>query len=289
MGRGNRITMTSTSESFPPREQTPSLAPGNKDRQIFISDRRFIKQLNEIHQLKQFLFEEKVKFDPANLGSIDLGELNNLGYRPTGRLPTPEEWLLLDEKLTALTAYLDDELRPKIRIRQLTSYFGLMPLVLLFIVAISTIAYALYPYMLTRDTFAWYAIYFMTMLIWTISQGALGACAYLGTRITMKKSQGAPEADALSDAADITDLNVLRMRIILGSLFAFVIGLPISLQSLNNVANLLIDSSVKPTAADFAFILAPFLLGFSTNLVLAILSRGVASIQTFFGISSSRG
>jgi hypothetical protein len=281
--------MTSTSESFPPREQTLSLALGNKDRQIFIADRRFIKQLNEIHQLKQFLFEEKVKFDPAKLGSIDLGELNNLGYRPTGRLPTPEEWLLLDEKLTALTAYLDDELRPKIRIRQLATYFGILPLALLFIVAISTIAYALYPYILTRGTLAWYAVFYMTMLIWTISQGALGACAYLGTRITLKKGQDTSTSDLLGDAVDITDLNVLRMRIILGSLFAFVIGLPLSLQALNNVSNLLFDSSAKPTAADFAFILAPFLLGFSTNLVLAILSRGVASIQTFFGISSSRG
>jgi hypothetical protein len=33
--------------------------------------------------------------------------------------------------------------------------------------------------------------------------------------------------------------------------------------------------------------LVPFLLGFSTNLVLSVLDRFVSSVQTFFGIPSS--
>jgi hypothetical protein len=271
--------MTNITESAPPEVNTQR-----------ISDRGFIKQLNEIRALKQFLFEEKVNFNPDQLSSIDLEGLNNLEYSPYGggRSPTREEWKLLDKKFSALTAYLNEDLRPKIRIRQLGRYFGLIPLIFLFVVAISTIAYALYPFILTRDTLAWYAIFYTTMAIWTIAQGALGACAYLGTRVTLKKNQGISDSDILGDLVDITDVNVLRMRIILGSLFAFVIGMPISLQSLNNISKLMYDSTGNPTASDFVFILVPFLLGFSTNLVLAILGRCVASIQTFFGIPGSR-
>ena len=45
-----------------------------------IANERFIRQLDELRGLKEFLFEEKVQFKEEDLNSIDLEELNNLSY-----------------------------------------------------------------------------------------------------------------------------------------------------------------------------------------------------------------
>lgn len=85
-----------------------------------IANERFIRQLDELRGLKEFLFEEKVQFKEEDLNSIDLEELNNLSYSTSGRVPTADEWRTLDEKLTKLASYLSDDLRRKI----LSGIFG---------------------------------------------------------------------------------------------------------------------------------------------------------------------
>src|SRR5271163_2017277 len=52
-----------------------------------IANQRFIRQLDELRKLKEFLFEEKIQFKEEDLDIIDLEELNNLSYSPTGRVP----------------------------------------------------------------------------------------------------------------------------------------------------------------------------------------------------------
>jgi hypothetical protein len=86
------------------------------------------------------------------------------------------------------------------------------------------------------------------MLVWTIAQGGLGSCAYLGTRVAIKKAQGATESDLIRDSADITDINVLKIRIILGALFAFIIGLPVSFRALQMIYESMNDQtfSLRP-------------------------------------------
>src|SRR5215468_10768205 len=88
------------------------------DSTMFISDRHFCDQLDQVHKLKQFFFKEKVRFSAEQIPTIDLGPLNNLHYHASGRPPTDEQWRLLDEKLTTLASYLDDNLRRKFRIRE---------------------------------------------------------------------------------------------------------------------------------------------------------------------------
>ncbi len=56
-----------------------------------IANERFIRQLNELRGLKEFLFEEKAQFKEEDLDSIDLEELNNLSYSTSGRVPTADE------------------------------------------------------------------------------------------------------------------------------------------------------------------------------------------------------
>ena len=56
-----------------------------------IANQRFIRQLDELRKLKEFLFEEKIQFKEEDLDVIDLEELNNLSYSPAGRVPNAGE------------------------------------------------------------------------------------------------------------------------------------------------------------------------------------------------------
>jgi len=260
-----------------------------KSSMRFVGDQRFGNQLNQVRGLKQFLFEEKVRFNPNELGSIDLGPLNNLRYWRFGRQPTAVEWQLLDKKLSALTSYLDDDLRRKARIRELSIFFGLIPLTFLLLAVVSIVFYALYPLIIKdSNSFAFNVAFLLSLTVWTISQGGLGACAFLGTRVAIQKAQGITESKLLRESADITDVSVLRIRIIQGLLFGFLIGLPVSFPGLNRIWKSIFENDYNVSAADFALILMPFILGFSTNLVLVILDRSVLAIQTFFGLPHPR-
>lgn len=266
-----------------------SLAQSKKpsDPTRFISDRRFSHQLRQVLELKQFLFEEKVKFNPKQLGAIELGPLNNLSYRALGRLPTVEEWKMLDEKLSALASYLNEDLRRKIRIRELGVFFGTLPIIFLLLAISSTLFYMSYSRFLSQGII-FNLCFLVSITAWTVSQGGLGACAYLGTRVAVQKAQGLSDSKLFKDSADITDISVLKVRVIQGLLFAFLIGLPLSYQALDRILKSLYTEGYNVSASDFAVILLPFLLGFSTNLVLVILDRSILSIQTFFGLPSAK-
>lgn len=151
-----------------------------------ICDRRFINQLNQLRTLKEFLFEEKVAFASANIDGIDLGVLNNLRYKHTGRVPENFEWRLLDIKLDALTSYLNVDLRRKIRIRELGIFFGELPLVFLSCSIIATVAFVMLGRVGDSESVVAAFIWLVTMIIWAISQGGLGACAFLGTNVILK-------------------------------------------------------------------------------------------------------
>jgi hypothetical protein len=250
-----------------------------------ISDRRFVGQLQEIKNLKQFLFEQKVKFEPAQLGSIDLGSLNNLYFSPSGRVPTSEEWKLLDEKISILASYLSDELRQKIRVRELSVFFDTLPLAFL-LATLATVLYRfLYGGFLTKGTLLFNASFLLSLIVWTVAQGGLGACAFLGTRIATKRSEKGL-IDNFADVADVTDESILKIRIVLGCLFGSLIGVPIGSLAFDKMGSAIYDSTTNLTPSDFALILLPFMVGFSTNLVLAILERFIESIRTFFGIGA---
>jgi hypothetical protein len=107
---------------------------------------------------------------------------------------------------------------------------------------------------------------------WTLTQGTLGACAYLATRVAVRTNNPPPPqngaANLLGDAFDVTDRNVSAARIGLGPLFAFLIAIPFSAQALGSIISGTYDSQ-NLEIADFAKVILPFLLGFSTNLVLA--------------------
>ena len=265
----------------------PQLATGA------IANERFIRQLDELRTLKQFLFEEKVQFKEEDLESINFAELNNLSYSSRGRVPSIDEWRKLDEKLAKLTSYLGDDLRKKIRIRELGMFFSILPIIFLSITVVSIILYN-NLIILHSGSSANHIVWLIIMSTYTISQGGLGACAFLGTSVITKTSilnQISPQANPTTqenstprENVDLTDYNFLIIRVILGTSFAVILGLPYSTIGLNIFSDLYWQGN-PVTTETVILSLIPFLAGFSTNLVLVILGKFVLAIEAVFGSS----
>lgn len=252
-------------------------------RSEVIANERFIRQLDQLRELKEFLFEEKAQFREEDLGSIDLKELNNLFYSSSGRVPSADEWRTLDAKLAKLASYLTEELRRKIRIRELALFFKTLPIIFLAVSVLSTILYINLSYLLDSNS-SWRLLSWLIVVsAWAISQGGLGACAFLGTSVIMKDStfnQAAP-----AERIDLTDRNFLIIRVILGTLFAVLLGTPFSPLGLNVFSELYWRGDIPPNESNLMLSLIPFLAGFSTNLVLVVLGKFVVAIESVFGLS----
>jgi hypothetical protein len=265
------------------------------DHSESIADERFIRQLDQLRELKQFLFEEKVKFATDDLDCIDLAKLNNISYSSKGRVPSIGEWRILDAKLAKLASYLNDEMRRKIRIRELKVFFKNLPILFLSMLVISTILYVWLPWIAPTDSTWHLPSSLLICFTWLISQGGLGACAFLGTSVIVGAAQQGNAIVQISDGktrneayplekADVTDRNFLVIRVILGTLFAVLIGIPIGIGALQSISNVWWGGAI-PDEAALVRIFAPFVAGFSTNLVLAILGKVVAAVETFFGFA----
>jgi hypothetical protein len=250
-----------------------------------ISDRRFAAQLEAIQKLKRFLFDEKVLLQTDVLESIDLGALNNLKYAPAGRMPTEGEWRALDQKLASLTPLLSPALRWKFCIRELHFFFITVPIFFMATTIIATLSLALLMTFGDGESFFFVISYVTASLIWTLSQGALGACAFLCVNATVHALKEQSASNPLHQAIDVTDESILSVRVVLGALFALLIAVPIGGKSIVVVYRAFTADNPVPPIEDWIIALVPFMLGFSTTLVLAIFNRIIGGISTMFGIS----
>jgi hypothetical protein len=240
-----------------------------------INDEYFMRDLTRLKQLRSFLIQETI---PS--GSLpSFGELNLLQYRSEGRAPTAEEWTSVESSTESLFRSMNGPLRRKFVLGEIPSWIATLPLAL---AATALVALCL-AIIFTKGP-----VFLMPpYLVWLMSLGAIGAIAFIGM-------------NALSIQEDVTfDLTnrrLLILRIVLGALFGLVITLPFGFkyfkqfcdsiwnapeQSTKNV----IDSPSLTNQA--LFLLLPFVLGFSTTLVIMIMNRLVDSIQAFFGRTSA--
>jgi hypothetical protein len=117
-----------------------------------------------------------------------------------------------------------------------------------------------------------------------VAQGGLGACAFLGTSVIMK---GAIVGDvAPQETIDLTDRNFLIIRVILGTLFGVLLGLPFSPFGLNGFKEVYWTGKIAHSESNVLTSLIPFLAGFSTNLVLVVLGKFIVPIETVFRLSN---
>jgi Sec-independent protein secretion pathway component TatC len=118
-------------------------------------------------------------------------------------------------------------------------------------------------------------------MMWLASLGAVGSIAFIGMN-----------ALAVQDDAtfDLTNHRLIVLRIALGALFGVVLTLPFGFKDfLDFVVGLRspVDAAKIPNGSGVAtqsvLLLLPFILGFSTPLVIMILNQFVEAVQSFFG------
>jgi hypothetical protein len=258
-----------------------------------INDEEFRLQLALLRRTRRFLIEEGVPATVA-IGSpttptdgespFSLGRLNLIRYRPPGfhwrraTTPTLADWQLVEEKQNGLQRFFNPELQHLFRLQATQRIITGTPLLLL-MVAFGALITAVFPPDLAlpraitplASPVAWR---FVSYLAWTSSLGGLGAIGFL-----------AVNSLAIQDDAtfDISNRSLVGMRIVLGALFGCIVSLPFCFPYFNEFTDW-VTKGGDLAGGRGVLLLVPFLLGFSTTLVMAVLNRMIAGIESMFGI-----
>jgi hypothetical protein len=236
-----------------------------------IRDMRFINQATTLISLKMFLLTEAVDISPEDAPLFSFGALYQLRYSDGGRLPTIQEWELLDKRSLKLFSYLDEERKKRFQLKQAANLIAGLPILLIVTGLVSLMLATL-----TVDRNLLLLAYFF----WTMCLGAIGAIAFLSV-------------NALSIQNDVTfdwtNKSLLAVRIVLGALFGVVLSIPFGFDSFVAFCESIgrgapsLGTANAVVSLQAALLLLPFILCFSTSLAFLVLNRFVQSIAVFFG------
>jgi hypothetical protein len=204
---------------------------------------------------------------------FSFGALNQLRYNDRGRLPSVDKWELLDNRSQKLFSYLHDELRKRFQLREAANLIAGLPIILTTL-ALSSLMFA--TIMVDRN------LLLFCYFLWTMCLGGLGSIAYLSVNALSIQSDV---------PFDLTNKSLLAVRIVLGSLFSVVLSIPFGFDSfvpfsesiIHGAADIGAGNTVVRFGVQAVILLLPFILGFSTSLVILVLNRFVESIAVFFG------
>jgi hypothetical protein len=239
---------------------------------------RFNNQLTLLKNLKSFLLDEAVNIRAEDTALFSFGRLNHLRYDEKGRLPTVDEWDAADRHSQALFGYLDDDQKRRFRLKQATDLIAALPVVFLILALASIIAAVFIPY---RE------FVFIAYCSWTVFLGALGALAFLSVNALSSQSE---------ETFDLTNKSLLAVRIVSGSLFGFVLSIPVGFDRFVTfvhsiavpVSLIETENTVVGFGMQAVILLLPFILGFSTSVVMLVMNRLVESLVVFFGGTSGK-
>ena len=245
---------------------------------IMINDLHFINDLTRLKELRSFLIQEVANISVNDSTALSFGKLNLLRYSVGGREPTQEEWSDVELHTQTLFGLLTEPLRRRFVLGEIPSWVAIrLPIVLPLVpgaaLIMSVVAQDAGWFMVTSKLGSSLLPFYS---IWLMALGASGSVAFIGM-------------NALSVQQDITfDLNNRRLmilRITLGALFALVLTLPFGFESFRDFIK---GFDFKPERSinvpmQAMLLLLPFVLGFSTSLVILVLNRLVDAVQTFFG------
>ena len=255
--------------------------PEKQSSSAKISDRLFVRQLGYTRSLVTFLIRRQALPEKPPDLLANLAALGSMRYSARGRAASEEEWRKLYAISHGLASELPLEIATAFSIWRLRTFFGLFP----FIFLIMGIAALEATYLEGYAVGGWY--YFIglaAVLSWTCALGGLGTSAFFGTSLLAQLASATGNDQAR--LKETTDDTYLQTRLMIGILFAFVLGLPFGHLSLVTASTSLFQDVVwnAELFTTMLHILAPFLLGFSTALVLSILERLIEGIKTTLGV-----
>jgi hypothetical protein len=265
-------------------EAFPGLTPPASSSEDAINDQDFICSVNRLKELRAFLNQEAIPVTPDNSDHLPVADLYRLRYSDTGRAPKQNEWASVEFHLQKLFGLLSAPLRKRFLVGEIPLWLSWLPIALAFAAIVALILAATFPNGLggTR-LFPYY-------LFWVASLGALGAIAFIGM-------------NALSVQHDLTfdicNRRLMVLRITLGALFGLIFTLPFGfpwfvqfieaanwadLNAGDRKAGLAALQELQNIPKEGALLLLlPFVLGFSTSLVITILNKLIDAVQAFFG------
>lgn len=250
-----------------------------------INDIQFIKSRDRLQELRTFLMQEAVYVPEQQAQDVVFGALNLLKWDPKGREPTAPEWTAIETHTQILFGLLSEPLRRRFLMGEIPKIITYLPLGFVAVAIFGLLAAIFLGWVFAKP--ASIPAVFIGYLCWLISLGGLGSIAFIGM-------------NALSVQSDITfdisNRRLMTLRIILGSLFGLVLALPFGYDDFKTFTGT-IGGFVPPVAQgqspagelskQAVMLLLPFVLGFSTTLVIMILNQFVSAIQTFFGRNTS--
>ena len=279
-----------------------------------INDQDFMSDLKRLRELRSFFLQEAVIVE-RNSTAFRFGRLNLLRsplpleqHARTFRAPTELEYNQVESHWQTLLGLLTPALRRRFILGAIPQYLAWFPIILAVIalgslyLAISkygqasAVATATVPAAAQQSqspgvagalAAAHYGIGVAVLpyyLLWLMSLGAIGAIAFIGMNALSLQEDV---------TFDLTNSRLITMRITLGSLFGLVLTLPFGFdgflvfcRSIN--AGTGTGKVANPNwTVQAILLLLPFVLGFSTSLVILILNRAVEAVQGFFGRAQS--
>ncbi|WFU19941.1 hypothetical protein [Bradyrhizobium sp. CB3481] len=248
------------------------------DLALAIRDETFYRHLVRLKKLQEFLYAEAVPIDTSNIDALTMGDLSGLHPDPRGRMPTAEEWAKVEARTQAIFRIFTPAMRRKFLMGETPWVAAWLPVYFLGFAVLSLVLA-----MVIMNAVDWPEYFlFIDYLIWLVSLGAIGASAFIGMN-----------ALSLQDdiTFDLTNIRLMSLRISLGALFGVVLSLPFGFPEFVKFCKLAWRPSVfydpKLGAIDIAqeavFLLLPFIFGFSTSLVILVLTQLAEAVQTFLG------
>jgi hypothetical protein len=252
-----------------------------------INDEQFIKDLQQLKKLRSFLIKEAVKLEVTDRNAFAFGALNLLRYHPFGRLPTEPEWSQVEFLTQSLFQLPTEAIRRKFVLGGIPWWMSGLPMIFALVGLISLVLSIVSQQTNLLGLATIRANILPFYLVWLMSLGAIGSIAFIGMN-----------ALSVQDDAtfDLSNTRLMVLRISLGALFGLVLTLPFGfvgfVQFITGIANgapaaPTTESSGAEVTTQALRLLLPFILGFSTSLVILILNRLVEAVQGFFGKPAS--
>lgn len=271
-----------TGASEPPTP--PPLTPAPERFNPRIADADFMAQLALLRGMKAFIQGRAIKIKPEDQPLLAFGTLNLLKpeIATGGRAATEQEWRELDERLQGLNALLSDAERRALCLSRTPAFVNYLAVLFLGF-AVAALAVSIFPPNLNvlptggdsnlATRAGWQLAGYLT---WLFCLGGIGSIAFIGVNAL------AIQADA---TFDLDNRGQVLRRILLGALFGIVLTLPFGYFHFLAFCNAMADPSGKAIELEQGIsLLMPFVLGFSSSLVMLVLNRLVQGAETVFGI-----
>jgi len=271
-------------------DKTAPKRPSTDETPFQRNDPDFIAQVDNLRRMKAFLIQTGVRLTDRDRDILATNAyLNSLKFSRNAADPTNDDWRNLDAARFALSPYLTGDLMTRFQLRLAPNFLFYLPV--MFAVAIVFCLSIMYlPPTWSFGTWLFHKLpptnpdeipsaWFLVGVIgWTIGLGGLGAI------VSLYINAMSIEIDR---TVDVSDRGFVLMRIIIGCLFGFVLGLPTIFSHAGDKPWDWLQKLGDSQDATL-FLISPFVFGFSTPLVIAVMNRMIETIQGFMGIQPKR-